>query len=338
MDDLTEQARKEFVKLGKLIFPHEKLVPIIEGADTFDYGQPATAMADIEERVAAVYREQADVTELPDFGIIFEALSSAEVQRKLLAANEKRYRELSDEAAKDAPFASLVQLMDAADARIPFVSAVVLLRGNRDEEIWNRLECNSLLMAAANENHPEKIARALMNVAGEPTEKLYKPYLRTIWSFRRLSKGKWPKFPSTFGALVNQVAEDIQGEFPGLIDRDVRLRRNAKCHGSWRYQPKNESVLLWDENTPAREIAVEDLAEPVITAIELAGPTLEKLRHLCMERLTLKSGLLGAVFTRLRDLLGVDATRRRAAIVGLALHCAREFGPVIQFLRRSSTK
>lgn len=114
--------------------------------------------------------------------------------------------------------------------------------------------------------------------------------------------------PKTFGQVVGQLSARLQG-YPGLVDADAGWRRNGATHGHWKYQPDDDSLLMWDDKVSPSAITVNELIDKLNAKYQIAGPTLERVAQLYLFRNVLcQTGLLDAFVDSFPRFLSLDET------------------------------
>ncbi|EKS06949.1 hypothetical protein [Leptospira santarosai] len=98
-------------------------------------------------------------------------------------------------------------------------------------------------------NLKEEVARGAISVISEIAEPAYKNYLVTISKLYSLvSETEFVNLSGSLGNIERGIKFQLPADYHVLLSSNVSLIRNAKAHGSWSYDAKNEMVIVGNKH------------------------------------------------------------------------------------------
>lgn len=236
----------------------------------FDGREPATLMAQIENDVIKIAER---VKRNPK--VMLKGLLSLFKHRYFKSHMAKTMqvcvRIVEEQASADPRALELERLIDEADARVPYVSWLVLQHHVDFRNQFRPICMASTLLEDARKATGELKASLLIDALGKMSEVLYHPYLLALWQLTCFAQGRWPTRPE-FGSLVIELSQRL-ADYPGLVDRDARWMRNSSRHERWEPVPGENAIIMWDEKTPATRFSLDELESKVNAMFQMAGVT-----------------------------------------------------------------
>lgn len=188
-------------------------------------------------------------------------------------------------------YLSLEKLVSDAQSKNQPECDAILKPGDQDALNRAQLTSSSLLYHALH-SEGELRAEYAMHCTKRISERLYQPYLRRIHKLVRVSTGPTPpagpsrhkkqKNPPNldgmdYGAVLNELVTDgIHIKYPGLIDIDSVLLRNAEAHERWDYDPATDEVDVHDLNKSPRRFTVDIILEKAQYMYTVSGELFPK--------------------------------------------------------------
>ena len=328
-ESVKDELGEKFLSLMPGLPAH--LVKVFRMLERFDGRNAATLMSRMES-VAKGYVPKPTGREAQTLEKIRLLLCRPSLQQEIKDDLRDMARRLKREAFQDGRASLLLKLIGEADARLPFVS-LVLLRDHAHPVESFRPQCEPAdLIAEAERATGERRARAVVRAYRETAEWLYYPYLRTLWVLTLWARGERQPEPKADGQLVIQLARKL-GDYPGLVEEDVGWRRNAAAHGHWEYVDKGDSINMWDERRPKSNIPVGELYAKLVDMYLIAGPTFARVGQLYLLRnVALNTGMAGAFINNIPRLLSEEEAERAAAEAEIEEKAERVFGPLRSFV------
>ncbi len=195
------------------------------------------------------------------------------------------------DAAQDARYAHVLRFAGEQSARVPHLALAAWTLYPREAHAENVILPLRYLRAAA-EGRGEARAEDAMIAIQNVCSSVYEPYLRCLVHLAHAADENPVPPHERFGALVEQ-ARTALGAYPGLLDDQTVLFRNAAAHGcrsargnpgDWTYDDLGESITVWDSAGSPTTITVEKLVERTVAAWQLAGQTFFRVRDLLTVR------------------------------------------------------
>lgn len=140
------------------------------------------------------------------------------------------------------------------------------------------LLCGGLLTAVETESGEQR-AETAMQLARRASEKVYQPYVTTLYKLWGATKGRSYK-SDAYGNLVRTLLKSPGGfveSYPGLLNHLAVAIRNAEAHDDWDYDPTTDSVVLKDEDgVTVGTLTVDELCRATESMLEVASEILPK--------------------------------------------------------------
>jgi hypothetical protein len=311
--------------------------PLVEAwreCAAFDPAAPVTYMASLDDAMQrAVARAPAhDPEDLRSR--IRELLLDPAFERERQAEIAEAIRGAKQRAEIDRRWSLLHMLVKDAEAAVPRVGMLLLARHCRPDTNLPRLCAPQDLIDAARSESGERRSRTVVRLVAEVSEILYLPYLQTLHWLLCVKDGRPLNEPPDFGALGHQLPDRLP--HASLVHPRARLFRNACVHKATgtQYVPRDDVLLLRDENTPAESVAVDELLAAATDMYTIAGPVVTAVAELYCLR-TLQAD--GALFrpAAFADVFSDDAGERDRALVALQARWTEEFASLVSYLQRT---
>lgn len=179
----------------------------------------------------------------------------------------------------------------------------------------------------------EHRATVLLDATIGVVEDVHGHFLRIVWMLRCFAVGRWEKRPENLGALVPKSRDFLGPKFGALVDLDAPLLRNAVAHRHWRYDPSNDTVIMWDRKKPKRSFSLPELEQKIGTIYRTAGMsfTASWMAYFLRE-FWVRSGLVRELIQRVDVLGGADGEPRTRATAELDAFMEDAFAPVGAFI------
>lgn len=236
----------------------------------FDGREPVTLMTQIENDVGKIAER---VNRNPTFMLkaMTAVLRHRYFKTRMTKTMQTCIRIVEKQAVADPRAVQLLRLIEAADARVPCVSWLVLQHHVDFKNQFRPICMAGTLLDNARKATGETRATLLIDALGKMSELLYHPYLLALWQLTCLAKGKWPTSPK-FGDLVIELSKRL-ADYPGLVDSDARWMRNSARHERWEPLAGEDAVIMWDDKTPETRLTLHELETKVNDMYQMAGLT-----------------------------------------------------------------
>jgi hypothetical protein len=178
---------------------------------------------------------------------------------------------VEEQALADPRAVQLVRLIEAADAKIPYVSWLVLQHHIDLRNQFRPICMVETLLQDARKNTGEAKATLLIDALGKMSELLYHPYLLALWQLTCLEKEKWPTTPD-FGTLVIELGKRLTN-YPDLVNPDARWMRNSARHERWQPVPGEEAIIMWAQQKTPTRLSLDELEERVNEMYQMSAIT-----------------------------------------------------------------
>jgi hypothetical protein len=279
----------------------------------FDGRQPVTLMAQIENDVGKIV-ERVNKNPASMLKAMTVLLKHKYFKTRMTKTMQTCIQIVEEQAVADPRAVQLIRLIEAADAKVPYVSWLVLQNHVDLRNQFRPICMVETLLKNARKSAGEARATLLIDALGKMSELLYHPYLLALWQLTCLEKEQWPTAPD-FGNLVIELGKRLPN-YPGLVNPDARWMRNAARHERWEPVPGEDAIIMWaDQKTPTR-FSLDELEAKVNEMYQMAAVTFGAVarRYLFQNMLTdtgawaiLGKMLPGAFEAASKDLSNMDA-------------------------------
>jgi len=254
----------------------------------FDGREPVTLMAQMENDVGKIAER---MNRNPTFMLkaMKALLRHRYFKTRMTKTMQTCIRIVEEQAVADPRAVQLKRLIETADARVPYVSWLVL-----QHHVDFRNQIRPLCMAGtmledARKATGEARATLLMDALGKMSELIYHPYLLALWQITCLAKEQWPTRPA-FGGLVIELSKRL-ADYPDLVDSDARWMRNSARHERWEPLAREDAVIMWDDKTPETRLTLRELESKVNDMYQMAGVTFAAVaRHYLFRSMLSETG------------------------------------------------
>lgn len=164
----------------------------------------------------------------------------------------------------------------------------------------------------------EQRAEYAIQAAKKTSEMLYQPYVRVLhWLFRisNNNKNNANLGKMKYGAIYKELLESsFPTDYPGLLQPNAVLIRNAEAHENWDYLPDSNEVELSDDAVAPMRFSVDELLARTEEMLLLSGvmlPGYIPLRGI--KNLEKIANFAEGIKSILPDLINSDLEKRNAA-------------------------
>jgi hypothetical protein len=236
----------------------------------FDGRQPVTLMAQIENDVGTIVER---VNKNPAFMLkaMTALLKHRYFKTRMTKTMQTCIQIVGEQAIADSRAVQLIRLIEAADAKVPYVSWLVLQHHVDLRNQFRPICMVETLLRGARKSAGEAKATLLIDALGKMSELLYHPYLLALWQLTCLERGKWPTTPD-FGNLVIELGKRLTN-YPDLVNSDARWMRNSARHERWQPIPGEDAIIMWDEHKAPTRFSLDELEANVNEMYQMAAVT-----------------------------------------------------------------
>lgn len=251
---------------------------LIQMSESLNPEEYRTSEIRLKESVAAKFDTEAGEE-------FFDAMVKSFIDLDLSAFAKQikkiRNREIKKRSKIDERFGILLSAIADAEKVCPNIGLLILFRTNPIEELAKAFDMVDLISEFENLKG-EKAARCAIRLYREVAEMLYTNYLKTLAELCCALEGKTQlSYSKQLGHLSIQVHSRLRAfGYADIVDPDTGWIRNASCHGHWIYEPKLDSIFLWDLNKPKKEMKSIEVYQKAIEMYRMVTEIYYPILHI----------------------------------------------------------
>ncbi len=292
-NDINEFSNKYLEKFAK---------EIISKAENLDLRY----LNEIKEELSTIFekyiKELAENREL--LNLIKDFFTELDINALLDEIKRVSNKKISEFKNEDKRIEKIINLIEDADKIVPNISIIILSRINPNDYIRRIAEPYSFIEEIEN-SHGEHRARSIMRFFREVCEFLYDNYARILWELVEvLDKKVEINSKGYFGNIINNLLKKLNRiNLTELIEPDAAFIRNAAAHGSYEYEPKSKSIIIWDRNKAKIAIDADDLYNRAKKMYELTSMPLFMIFITNINKIFIDNGILELLLRKKDKLL-----------------------------------